>query len=125
MYKCLFFSEDNDSYKLILSVSVSNIAFCSLTATFRTGAGSHGETGSDKQYEDQYFSFHFLWYLKLNNANSAVKRGYCLDWPFREDAECIFGRIAEQNSKEQQIIYLCNPWSQLKTILAINSVKYF
>jgi len=59
MYKCLFFSEDNDSYKLILSVSVSNIALCSFAATFRTGAGSHGETGSDKQYEDQYFSFHF------------------------------------------------------------------
>jgi len=31
-----------------------------------------------------------LWYLKLNNANSAVKRGYCLDWPFLEDAEMYF-----------------------------------
>jgi len=51
-----------------------------------------------------------LWYLKLNNANSAVKRGYCLDWSFQKGCGGIFfGRIAEKNSKKQQIIYLCNP----------------
>jgi hypothetical protein len=62
-------------------------------------------------------AFIFLWYLKLNNTNSAVKRGYCLDWPFLKDAENEnFERIAEKNSKKQQIIYLCNPASKLKLI---------
>jgi hypothetical protein len=58
-----------------------------------------------------------LWYLKLNNTNSAVRRGYCPDWPVLEDAEgIVFRRIAEKNSKEQQNIYLCKSPVKLKTI---------
>jgi hypothetical protein len=107
-------------------VSVSNIAFCSFTATFRTGTGSHCKTGRDKQNEDEYFSFHFLWYLKLNNTNSAVKRGYCLDWPVTEDADDTFredsgGRI-QRNDK---LFIYATPAYIKKQFLGINSVKYF
>jgi len=33
-----------------------------------------------------------------------------LFWRMRK---CIFGRITEQDSKKQQIIYLCNPGCQI------------
>jgi len=56
MYKSLFLflkTISKDNYKVIfLPVSVSNIAFCGFATAFRTGAGSHGETGRNKQYED-------------------------------------------------------------------------